>query len=157
MKLLFAINFLSLLYTGFYFLILMPSTQVFLFLDSLINTKRYRCTWFSLLLSYYWLYFQCLCLSSKAPCNHYRIWNLLYYYKLRYWVANKGYSLAIAPVYDPIDWVSLMSYIWIIACLLIILVIHRLSHFIWQNYKKQKIEAIRIHSHEYFAYICPYK
>jgi hypothetical protein len=146
MKLLFAINFLLLLYTGFFFLIIMLNIPVFLFLDSLLNTQRYRRTWFSLFLSYLWLHFQCIYLSFKTFSINHRIWNRLHYNKHRYFIGYKGYSLAIAPVYEPLDWVSFMSYIWIIACLLIILVIHRLANLIWLNYKKQKIEALRINS-----------
>lgn len=51
-----------------------------------------------------------------------------------------GYSLAIRPVYDPIDWVSFMSYVYLVICALLIVLIHLISRVIWLKVKKPRIQ-----------------
>ena len=57
--------------------------------------------------------------------------------------AIAAYTLEVHPIYAPITWVSVMSYVWVSMALLIVVGVHLLSRLLWTKWRLKKIEEER--------------
>jgi hypothetical protein len=51
----------------------------------------------------------------------------------------KAYSLKVKPIYAPIDWVSVGSYIIAVSSLLLTILVHFIGRVVYRKWKSQKI------------------
>jgi hypothetical protein len=74
---------------------------------------------------------ECVSVSQEASFGRHFAGELLSGSQCWYILCDKGYSLAIAPVYRPLDWVSVMCYVYVVACEILVFAVHTLLRKHW--------------------------
>ena len=85
----------------------------------------------------------CLCLDMayntfSFPKRHFVI---LLLFSFSYLVINLSYSLAATVIYKPIDYVSVLSYVLLVAAVALTYGMHCLGRFVFEKYKKPRLDG----------------
>lgn len=77
---------------------------------------------------------------------HIRHVPIIIVFDILYLLINLGYSLAVKPIYPPIDWISYMSYLISFMAVFLSLLVHfiaRLVHRKWKIHRRRSQPEVR--------------
>ena len=82
-------------------------------------------------------------LAIDAYCNcyafHIRHIVFLIAFTVIYLVINMVYSLMVTPIYAPLKWVDISSYVLAVGCILAVLLVHFLARLLFRRWKVHKL------------------
>lgn len=76
--------------------------------------------------------------SFSFPQQHFHIVLL---FGFLYAIVNLSYSLAAHIIYQPIDWVSILSYALMVGAVVMTFFMHWLGRYIYRKFKKEKMDS----------------
>ena len=77
--------------------------------------------------------------SFSFPSQHF---HAVLLFSLLYAIVNLSYSLAAHIIYQPIDWVSILSYALMVMSVVMSFFMHWLGRWIYNKFKKDKVSEI---------------
>ncbi len=74
--------------------------------------------------------------SFSFPKQHF---HAVLFFSILYGIVNLAYSLTATIIYKPIDWVSILSYVLLIAAVLMAFFMHWLGRYMYNKWKRDKM------------------
>ena len=59
--------------------------------------------------------------------------------------------MCVAPVYKPLDWVSFMCYVYVVACIVLVTAVHTAIRQYWEKHRRPKlVQLLKEGTENYF-------